>query len=278
MNRLLKTTLTGGTALALVLSTPVFSTTNSKALAVDLLQRGLAQGDVDFIKENVAPNYIQHNPIAPDGQDGLLGFTAYLQSLDKPITINPVRVLQEGDLVVVHSDYIINAPEAVFDLFRIADGKLVEHWDGIQAVPETTVSGRGMTDGPIEITDLDKTDANKKRVVDFVTDVLINGEGEKLRSYISDGYRQHNPNVADGLEGLGNFIAYLVKNNISFAYNEIHNVVAEGNFVFVQSEGDFGGKPTAFFDLFRVADGMIVEHWDTVQEIPEKMAHDNGMF
>jgi predicted SnoaL-like aldol condensation-catalyzing enzyme len=42
--------------------------------------------------------------------------------------------------------------------------------------------------------------------------------------------------------------------------------------------GEFGGKPTAFYDLFRVENGMIVEHWDTVQEIPEQMAHDNGMF
>lgn len=45
-----------------------------------------------------------------------------------------------------------------------------------------------------------------------------------------------------------------------------------------QSEGEIGGAPTAFYDLFRVEDGMIVEHWDVVQEIPAEMAHENGMF
>ena len=43
-------------------------------------------------------------------------------------------------------------------------------------------------------------------------------------------------------------------------------------------DGELGGKPTALYDLFRVEDGMIVEHWNTVQEIPAQMAHDNGMF
>ncbi|WP_405166632.1 hypothetical protein OG203_16965 [Nocardia sp. NBC_01499] len=45
-----------------------------------------------------------------------------------------------------------------------------------------------------------------------------------------------------------------------------------------QSEGSLGGTPTAFYDLFRIADGKIVEHWDVINEIPTAFAHDNGMF
>jgi len=44
------------------------------------------------------------------------------------------------------------------------------------------------------------------------------------------------------------------------------------------SEGTFGGAPTAFFDLFRVDNGKIVEHWDIISEIPDEMAHENGKF
>ena len=135
-----------------------------------------------------------------------------------------------------------------------------------------------MIDGPTEITDLDKTDANRALVTGFVTDILVNGQFDKITNYIGDTYLQHNPNVGDGLEGLSAFVGYLQENNISFRYTQIHNVVAEGNFVLVQNEGEFGGTPTAFYDLFRVEDGLIVEHWDTVQEIPAEMAHSNGMF
>jgi len=251
---------------------------DTKSQATDLLQKGLVLGDTAFINNNVAPDYIQHNPQAADGLDGLLDFTAYLKTLKDPLVINTVRVLQENDLVVVHSEYALDGPKAVFDLFRIADGKLVEHWDAIQDIPAQTASGRSMTDGPAEIVDLNKTKENKELVVGFVTDILVNGKGEKLTEYIGDVYMQHNPNVEDGLAGLGKFIGYLQENNISFYYKEIHNVVAEGNFVFTQSEGEFGGKATAFYDLFRVDDGMIVEHWDVVQEIPQKFAHSNGMF
>jgi len=61
-------------------------------------------------------------------------------------------------------------------------------------------------------------------------------------------------------------------------YAKVHKIVAEGNVVFAMSEGTFGGKPTAFFDLFRVANGKVAEHWDVMSEIPEKMAHANGKF
>ncbi len=249
-----------------------------KNSAVGILEQGLIGGDKAFIEKNVAEGYIQHNPVAPDGRAGLLGFVDYAQTLKPNLSVNPVRVLRDGDLVAVHSEYNIGGKKIIFDLFRFKDGKAVEHWDGIQDKPEKTVSGRTMTDGPTEIIDLEKTDENRKLVNNFVTDILVNGKADKLTQYIGDTYHQHNPNIGDGVEGLGKFLAYLKENNISFGYKKIHNIVAEGNFVMTQSEGDIGGKTNAFYDLFRVEDGKIVEHWDVVQEVPAEMAHENGMF
>ncbi|MEL6226695.1 MAG: hypothetical protein AAFR01_06695, partial [Pseudomonadota bacterium] len=60
--------------------------------------------------------------------------------------------------------------------------------------------------------------------------------------------------------------------------NTLHRVVGEGNFVLTQAEGTWSGKSVAIYDLFRVADSKIVEHWDVIQEIPSEMAHTNGMF
>lgn len=165
-----------------------------------------------------------------------------------------------------------------FDLMRFEDSQLAEHWDVMQSWVADTATGRTMTDGPTQITDLDDTAANRALVVGFVTDVLMQGNLDALDTFLSSDYMQHNPVVPDTLDGLRGFIDYLGEQDIEFYYTEIHNVVAEGNFVFVQSEGIYDGAPTAFSDLWRVEDGVIVEHWDAVQEVPTALAHDNGMF
>ena len=252
---------------------------SQKDIAIGIIQQGLIEGDVGFINKYVAEDYIQHNPQAPDGRAGLIGFSKYLASSGTMNKATVVRALSQDNLVALHVVYEFgDAKMAAFDLFRFEDGIAVEHWDGLQPWVEKTVSGRSMTDGPTDITDIDKTDENRALVTNFVNDILVNGQFDKITNYIGDVYHQHNPNVGDGLEGLNTFVTYLQENKISFRYTKVHNVVAEGNFVLVQNEGEFGGKPTAFYDLFRVANGKIVEHWDTVQEVPAEMAHSNGMF
>ncbi|AXI41872.1 nuclear transport factor 2 family protein [Sulfitobacter sp. SK011] len=250
----------------------------NKDIALGLLEQGLAKGDRDYIMTHVAEGYIQHNPQAADGREGLLGFVGFLEALDPPVSVNPVHVIADDDFVVIHQEAEFFGPKVIIDVFRFEDGKIAEHWDSIQETVTETASGRSMTDGATEITDLDKTDANKALVTALVTDVLMKGEIDKIDSYIAPEYMQHNPFVSDTRDGLKGFIAYLGENDISFWYSELHNVVAEGNFVFTQAEGVYDGTPTAFYDIWRVEDGMIVEHWDAVQAIPTEFAHENGMF
>lgn len=249
-----------------------------KEIAVGILTEGVAKGDKAFIEAHVAEDYIQHNPQVPDGRAGILGLIDVLHAQPNAPQIKPIRVLQDGDLVAIHSEMNFGADVVVFDLFRFEDGIAVEHWDGIQPNAETTASGRTMTDGPTEITDRDKTEANKELVVGMVTDILMNGRFDLLPNYIGETYHQHNPQIADGIEGLMAFATQLQENNISFSYSKIHQVVAEGNFVMTLSEGELGGTPNAFYDLFRVENGKVVEHWDVIQEVPAEMAHGNGMF
>lgn len=100
----------------------------------------------------------------------------------------------------------------------------------------------------------------------------MGGDTDKTSDYISNNlYDQHNPVVKDGPEALKAVLGE-IKNNT------LHRVVGEGNFVLTQAEGIWSGKPVAIYDLFRAADGQIVEHWDVIQEIPTEMAHSNGMF
>ena len=69
-------------------------------------------------------------------------------------------------------------------------------------------------------------------------------------------------------------------NGITMKYDRVHKVLGEGNFVLVVSEWQFAGKPTSFYDLFRVHDGKVAEHWDTLEAIPGpgESKNPNGKF
>lgn len=236
-----------------------------------------AQEPVGYINPD---KYIQHNlGIA----DGLAGFGAVLQQLPpNSAKVNTVRAFQDGDYVFTHTDYNFFGPKIGFDIFRFEDGKIVEHWDNLQETPTNpNPSGRSMIDGATEIEDLDKTEENKTLVRNFVEDILVNGKMEKLAGYFDgDNYIQHNPQIPDQLSGLGATLEALAQQGIFMKYDKIHKVLGEGNFVLVVSEGHFGKDYNAFYDLFRVENGKITEHWDVIEKIPAKETwkNDNGKF
>ncbi|WP_452600572.1 nuclear transport factor 2 family protein [Pontimicrobium sp. MEBiC06410] len=236
-----------------------------------------AQEPVGYINQNT---YIQHNLGVADG---LAGFGALLQQLPpNSARVNTVRAFQDGDLVFTQTDYNFFGPKIGFDIFRFENGLIVEHWDNLQEIPENpNPSGHTMIDGTTEITDLDKTEANKALVENFVNDILVNGKMEKLTGYFDgDNYIQHNPQIADGLSGLGNALEYMASQDITMKYDKVHKVLGEGNFVLVVSEGSFANKHTSFYDLFRVEKGKIAEHWDVIETIIPKSEwlNENGKF
>ncbi len=224
--------------------------------------------------------YVQHNLGVADG---LAGFGAVLQALPKgSAKVNTVRVFQDGDFVFAHTEYNFFGPKIGFDIFRFEKGLIVEHWDNLQETPaKPNPSGHTMIDGITEIKDIDKTSANKSLVKNFVEDILVNGKMEKLASYFDgDNYTQHNPQIPDKLSGLGATLESLGKQGIFLKYDKFHKVLGEGNFVLVVSEGHFGKDYNAFYDLFRVENGKIAEHWDVIESIPgkENWKNSNGKF
>lgn len=229
----------------------------------------------------VNPNkYIQHNLAVGDG---LSGFGAVLQQLPAgSAKVKTVRLLQDGEYVVAHTVYNFFGPKIGFDVFRFENEKIVEHWDNLQTTPDQpNPSGRTMTDGATEVADLEKTDSNKALVTAFVNDVLVSGKLDKLPGYFDgDNYLQHNPAIADGLSGLGAALKAMADQGITMKYTRVHKVLGQGNFVLVISEGEFAGKSTSFYDLFRVHQGKIAEHWDTMETIPAHAdwKNPNGKF
>lgn len=184
----------------------------------------------------INPNkYIQHNLAVGDG---LAGFGAVLQALPpNSARANTVRIFQDENFVFAHTEYDFFGPKIGFDIFRFEDGKIVEHWDNLQETAKPNPSGHTMIDGTAEVKDLDKTQANKVLIKNFVEDILVNGRMEKLAAYYDgDNYIQHNPLIPDQLSGLGKALGEWAKQGITMKYDQIYTVLGEGNFVLVVSE------------------------------------------
>ena len=242
------------------------------------------QGDADTMRELANPDYIQHNPFIPTGLEPFIELLPVLA--EAGTTAENIRMFQDGDYVFMHNIWRNAAPfgadEMVsFDIIRVDEnGKVAEHWDAMTPLVTETVSGRTQTDGSTEVTDLDQTEANKALAVALIEDVLMGKNPAKITEYISfESYAQHNPYIKDGLAGIVEAVEALTAQNNMFQYTEIHAVLGEGNFVLTVSEGQWNGTTNAFYDLFRMEDGMIVEHWDVIQPVPtEGLANTNGMF
>jgi predicted SnoaL-like aldol condensation-catalyzing enzyme len=122
-------------------------------------------------------------------------------------------------------------------------------------------------------------EANKKAVVEFYEAALNRKDLDAAVKYFGPHYIQHNPGAQDGIEGFKAFVTFL-HDKFPNAHSEIKRVFADGDYVIlhVHAVREPGTRGRAIVDIFRLEDGKIVEHWDVVQDIPEKMPHNNGMF
>ncbi|MDO0913963.1 ester cyclase [Streptomyces sp. DT2A-34] len=258
-----------------------------KAVAVRVLKGVFEQGDTEVVDRFVRSDYIQHNPLAPDGAEALknLGTSVHQQFPDARYDVK--RVISEGDLVLVHSNVVL-APgtrgQAVFDIFRFQGGKIAEHWDVGQNVPEGSANGNDMFStvsrprteqpGPAWLTAY-----NKELVTQAFDQLLVRKDLSAVDRYWGSEYHQHNPTIADGVEGvkagLGGYFEAFPQLTVA-----PKRVIAEGDLVAVHSHyvNAPGERGMAVVDLFRVRNGKIVEHWDVLQDVPETSANDNGMF
>lgn len=237
-------------------------TNKDKALA---LINTFATGDTDVAKNLLAEGYIQHNLAYGTGRDAFLGSVTYLASAPVKTTVNNIRAFEDGDKVFLQTVYnFAGAGEQVaFDIFRFdSNGKIAEHWDNLAAKAEPNPSGRTQIDGTME-KELVNAEETRKIVSAFVGDVLRGEHPEKLTSYFDgDTYIQHNTGIADGLSGLGAALEALGKQGIQMIYDQTYQVLADGNYGLAVSEGSFGGAHTSYYDLFRVENGKIVEHFN----------------
>ena len=240
--------------------------------AKNLYIKGIKEGEVEVVNEYSGSRYTQHSTGVADGAQGFIDFFKGFLERTSARDIRIIRAIEDGNFVFVHVYQDIDNGSAKWvttDMFDTDDNdKLVEHWDVISSYKEVneTISGNDMVLGKFEIKDLDKTEENKALIRSFFVDVFQNANHANVGSYISkEKYIQHNPNVPNGIEAVKQFLS-----THDFNYDFIFKVIGQGDHVVSYSMATFNGQELAVFDIFRIENGKIVEHWDNIEPIPPR--------
>ncbi len=256
---------------------------SKKDHAIGLYLEGIQDGNLrEALHKYTGDCYRQHSTGVADGKEGFLEFFIPFLKRNPIRDIQVVRAIEDGRYVFCHVYQSLNNGEAKWvtaDLFDTDENdRMIEHWDVIAPYAEETASGRTMIDGPTEVEDLDKTDQNKTIIQAFFDDVLVGGKFDKVTDYISrEQYNQHNPYIGDGLEGIRQHLQEV--RDKGARYLKVHRVIGQGNFVVALSHALVCAEDWAFFDIFRLKDGKLVEHWDVQEKIgPEETWNNSGKF
>ena len=125
---------------------------------------------------------------------------------------------------------------------------------------------------------LKQEENNKKLVVDFYQKIFGDKDFTVIDKYVDTNYIQHNPSLADGSEALKNAVTVWLK-DVPKGKVDFQHIAADGDLVILHIK-TFGqtGKITSIAEIFKVKDNKIVEHWDVIQEMPEKSANAHPLF
>jgi len=239
--------------------------------AKNLYLKGIKEGHIDVVDEYTGDRYTQHSTGVPDGAKGFKEFFADFLNRTNDRDIRVIRAIEDGRNVFVHVYQDIDNGTAKWvttDMFDTDDNdKMIEHWDVISAYTEVddTASGNDVILGDFELKDLDKTEENKELVKNFINDVFQNGRYELIDKYLHKDYIQHAHTLPNGSEPVKQLLA-----KVDAYYDFIFKIIGQGDHVVSYSKIVINGNEFAGFDIFRIENGMIVEHWDNKEPIPPR--------
>jgi predicted SnoaL-like aldol condensation-catalyzing enzyme len=238
--------------------------------------RAVASKNPDLATTYIDPDrYVEHNPLAADGAFGLI---EYIEHLRQGSDLEVLRAFEDGRYVVIQSQGGGSGKKVFFDVFKLDNGLIVEHWAFSAEAGSPNKSGHTQADGPTEPKPDEDGEKNKSIVREYYEAVHLAGDHSKIRGYFSGDYCvRHEPGVADGVAAFMRDLKVLTQNR---TIDEIRLLLAQGDFVFLAAKGKVEGRPCAYIDLYRVEEGKIVEHWGFPEEVPpqRQWRNSNGML
>lgn len=251
---------------------------HAKRLYLDGIRDGRVR---EAIRAHTGARYTQHSTGVADGPEGFIEFFESFVERNPKRDIEIVRAFEDGRYVFVHAYQSLNDGEAQWvttDLFDTdADGKIIEHWDVISEYAGPGPSGNTQIDGATEISDLELTEFNKGQVRLFIADVLQNGDFERFDDYVAADLIQH----AVGLENGGDACRARIEEaqDAGAQYEFVFKLIGQGNFVVSYSKSVMDDEAVAVFNIWRLAEGKIVEHWSNAETIgPRETWGNSGKF
>lgn len=238
---------------------------------------GISAGDVDLATRYInQKRFVQHNPYASDGVEGLTEFIR--QSPRGELQLSVVRALQDGPYVITQAKGQRSGRNVFFDAFRFEEGLIVEHWAFSAADAPPNRSGHTQNDGPAEARHLEDTEKNKALLRKYYETFHLRGDHSGIEQYFAgDLMIRHEPGVHDGVAEFMRDVEVLMQHR---TIDEIKILLGQGDLVFVAARGTHEGEPCAYIDLYRMEEGKLVEHWGFPEMIPpqHQSKNHNGML
>lgn len=264
----------------------------NKRLVFDMWRSIVNGGHVELADEMLLEDYTQHSPVLPTGRAAFRQIFSAVPRLNEiPDLVQPplIALVAEGDFVVMAMAEAVPGPAdsgsyttTHFNLFRIENGRLAEHWHSVQTPPGADVA-TPEDGGPQPVFGVVGTDqyalldaaepvlaGNKRLVFDAWRQIVAAGRNELADLYLADAFVDHGVLAGSGPEAIAAPYAVAEEGPIDIALDApLVAMVAEGDLV-VQVLGQNHPHParagatytTTWFDMFRVADGRLTEHWD----------------
>ncbi|WBX76866.1 nuclear transport factor 2 family protein [Tenacibaculum ovolyticum] len=254
----------------------------SAEIARGFYQEVIVEKNMNKFNKYIGNTYIQH---APAYADGVAPLKEELQAnADSKNKIEILRVIGEKDYAALHSLWTVGSEQYIYvDIWRVENGKLVEHWDQYQSPPSEVKNDNTMHAGPdTDINAKKNLTQNKERAVAVLKTFDNLEDLSAVENFVTDDYIQHNPTATDKKSGFIDLLKFLKGINYQ-SKTTIAKVIAQGDMVVIHSKvEDLDAKENAIsgvVDIFRFDDnGMIIEHWDVIETMTGQSLNNNNPF
>lgn len=259
----------------------------NKKVVASMYQDVLNGHQTDKIDMYLADDYKEHDPMIATGKEAFKTYIASFIKANPDYKVNVKGMIGQNDLVAVMNYPMANPDDpgqAAVDIFRVTDGKIVEHWNTVQPVTGASSMIQNLlpsasTSADVAATDKAVVASNAQFVSNFFNSFFVEHNTDAASGVVSESLVQHNVKMKDGIEPLvNNYLAQFRANPDSTA--TVVNMVAEGDLVLIQSQmkknADDAGQSVV--QIFRVENNEIAEMWMLSQDVPAKTVNENGMF